>query len=103
MQAPAHRPGPHATLLKPGDTTTNRFGPLRVRTDLLPDGIAITVLVGCERSSTPSHSFPTERLAAARIWYAALRTAGQGVPVHKIEAQLAVLQAAAVAVEGGAR
>jgi len=88
-----------AQLTKPGDTVTHHFGPLRVRTDLHYDGISLTVLVGCERSSALSNTFTTDRLAAARIWYAQLRTAGDGVPVHVIEDRLAVIQAAGFAAE----
>jgi hypothetical protein len=88
-----------AQLLQPGDTVTQDFGPLRVRADRHYGGISITVLVGADRSSALSHPFLTDRLAAARIWYAHLRTAAAGVPVHVIEERLAVIQAAAYAAE----
>lgn len=88
-----------ATLTQPGDATTRTFGALRVTSRLLANGIAITVQVGCERSSALSRSFPTARIGAARAWYAHLRKAAEVVPVHVIEEELAVIQAAAFAAE----
>jgi hypothetical protein len=91
-------------LLHVGDTVSKTYGEgmsqLTIRTDLLRDGISIKVFVGPTYNSGLSRTFLNEDLGSARVFYAHIRDCARaGKAIHQIEAEIAALLEAAVAVD----